>query len=159
MKYGGLSHDEALQLVKVNRAIQLGIDKRAGSIDVGKEADLAIYNQAPLSAYAVGQKTLIDARVYFDRQRDIAERSERDKEKKALIDKFKKSAEKKPEETKPDASVPIGQKPGEKKPEEKKPEGKKPEEKPKPPQDSVSTAGRRPSSSSLDFGGAHWIHF
>jgi len=128
MKFGGLSHDEALKLVTLNPAIQLGIDKRAGSIDVGKEADLAIYNHDPLSAYAVVQKTLIDGRVYFDRQRDIAERSEREKEKKALIEKLKKSVEKKPEDKKPDATVPIGQKPAEKKPEEKKPE-----EKPKPP--------------------------
>src|SRR5467141_4124498 len=133
MKFGGLSNDEALNLVTLNPAIQLGIDKRAGSIDVGKDADLAIYNRDPLSAYAVVQKTLIDGRVYFDRQRDIAERSEREKEKKALIDKLKKSAEKKPEEKKPDATVPIGQKPAEKKPEERKQEEKKPEEKPKPP--------------------------
>ncbi len=134
MKFGGLSHDEALKLVTLNPALQLGIDKRVGTIDVGKDADLAIYNHDPLSAYAVVQKTLIDGRVYFDRQRDIAERSEREKEKKALIDKFKKAAEKKPEDKKPDATVPIGQKPAEKKPEEKKPEEKKPEEKPKPPQ-------------------------
>ncbi len=133
MKFGGLSHDEALKMVTLNPAMQLGIDKRVGTIDVGKDADLAIYNHDPLSAYAVVQKTLIDGRVYFDRQRDIAERSEREKEKKALIDKFKKAAEKKPEDKKPDATVPIGQKPSEKKSEEKKPEEKKPEEKPKPP--------------------------
>jgi adenine deaminase len=113
--------------------MQLGIDKRVGTIDVGKDADLAIYNHDPLSAYAVVQKTLIDGRVYFDLQRDIAERSEREKEKKALIDRFKKAAEKKAEEKKPDAA---GQKPSEKKPEEKKAEVKKPEEKPKPPQSS-----------------------
>jgi len=133
MKFGGLSHDEALKLVTLNPAIQLGIDKRTGSIDVGKDADLAIYNHDPLSAYAVVQKTLIDGRVYFDRQRDIAERAEREKEKKALIDKLKKSTEKKPEDKKPDATVPLGQKPAEKKPEEKKPEETKPEEKSKPP--------------------------
>jgi imidazolonepropionase-like amidohydrolase len=134
MKFGGLSHDEALKMVTINPAMQLGIDKRVGTIDVGKDADLAIYNRDPLSAYAVVQKTLIDGRVYFDRQRDIAERSEREKEKKALIEKFKKSAEKKPEDKKPDATVPISQKPAEKKPEMKKPEEKKPEDKPKPPQ-------------------------
>src|SRR5467141_1390796 len=133
MKFGGLSHDEALKMVTLNPAMQLGIDKRVGTIDVGKDADLAIYNHDPLSAYAVVQKTLIDGRVFFDRQRDIAERSGREKEKKALIDKFKKAAEKKPEDKKPDATVPIGQKPSEKKSEEKKPEEKKPEEKPKPP--------------------------
>ena len=136
MKFGGLSHDEALKMVTLNPAVQLGIDKRVGTIDVGKDADLAIYNHDPLSAYAVVQKTLIDGRVYFDRQRDTAEHSEREKEKKALIDKFKKSAEKKPEDKKPDATVPILQKPAEKKPGEKKQEEKKPEEKPGPPQSS-----------------------
>src|SRR6266852_5658532 len=136
MKFGGLSHDEALKMVTLNPAMQLGIDKRVGTIDAGKDADLAIYNRDPLSAYAVVQKTLIDGRVYFDRQRDIADRSGREKEKKALIDKLKKSAEKKPEEKKPDAAVSIGQKPAEKKPEVKKPEEKKPEDKPKPPQSS-----------------------
>jgi imidazolonepropionase-like amidohydrolase len=133
MKFGGLSHDEALKMVTLNPAMQLGIDKRVGTIDVGKDADLAIYNHDPLSAYAVVQKTLIDGRVYFDRQRDIAERTELEKEKKALIDKLKKASEKKSEDKKPDATVPIGQKPTEKKPEEKKPE-----DKPKPPQSSAT---------------------
>lgn len=129
MKFGGLSHDEALKLVTLNPAIQLGIDKRVGSIDIGKDADLAIYNHDPLSAYAVVQKTLIDGRVYFDRERDIAGRAELEKEKKTLIDKLKKAAEKKPEEKKPeekkpDATVPLGQKPSDKKSDEKKPEDK-----------------------------------
>jgi len=97
-----------------------------------------IYNRDPLSAYAVVQKTLIDGRVYFDRQRDIAQRPEREKEKKALLDKEKKSTEKKP-----DATVTIGQKPDAKKQEEKKPEEKKPEEKPKPPALVASTGGTR----------------
>jgi imidazolonepropionase-like amidohydrolase len=153
MKFGGLSHDEALKMVTLNPAIQLGIDKHVGTIDVGKDADLAIYNHDPLSAYAVVQKTLIDGRVYFDRQRDIADRPQRDKEKKALLDKEKKSAEKKP-----DATVTIGQKPGEKKPEAKKPEEKKPDEKipqekPKPPSDSVAQT-RTTKASSFFLGGA-----
>jgi imidazolonepropionase-like amidohydrolase len=100
MKYGGLTHDEALKLVTLNPAIQLGIDRRVGTIDVGKDADLVIYNHDPLSAYAVVQKTLIDGRVYFDRQRDIAERPALEKEKKELMEKEKKTEEKKPEEKK-----------------------------------------------------------
>jgi imidazolonepropionase-like amidohydrolase len=136
IKFGGLSHDEALKLVTLNPAIQLGIDKRVGSIDVGKDADLAIYNHDPLSDYAVVQKTLIDGRVYFDRQRDIADRPAREKEKKALLDKEKKS------EKKPEASEGT-KKAGEKKSEQKKPEEKKPEEKPKPPQASVVSGGAR----------------
>jgi imidazolonepropionase-like amidohydrolase len=123
IKFGGLSHDEALKLVTLNPAIQLGIDKRVGSIDAGKDADLVIYNHDPLSAYAVVEKTLIDGRLYFDRQRDIAARANLEKEKKALLDKEKKAAEKKSETPEP--------KPGE----------KKPEEKPKPPQASSVSGG------------------
>src|SRR5712692_2237628 len=140
IKFGGLSHDEALKLVTLNPAIQLGIDKRVGSIDPGKDADLVIYNHDPLSAYAVVQKTLIDGRVYFDRQRDIAGRAAREKEKKELLEKEKKSAEKKPE-TSEAAKKPGEKKPEEKKPEEKKPEEKKPEEKPKPPQAPAVSGG------------------
>src|SRR3984893_14151026 len=110
IKFGGLSHDEALKLVTLNPAIQLGIDKRVGSIDAGKDADLVIYNHDPLSAYAVVQKTLVDGRVYFDRQRDLANRASLEKEKKALLEKQK--SEKKPE------TGDAGKKPGEKKPEE-----------------------------------------
>ena len=100
MKFGGLSPNDALKLITLNPAIQLGIDSRAGSIDVGKDADLVIYNHDPLSVYAVVQKTLIDGHVYFDRERDLSQRSEVAKEKQALLDKEKKAAEteKKPEE-------------------------------------------------------------
>jgi imidazolonepropionase-like amidohydrolase len=120
IRYGGLSREEALKMVTINPAMQLGIDKRVGSIDVGKDADLVIYNHDPLSAYAVVQKTLIDGRVYFDRARDIAERADREKEKKALTEKEKKAAAEKKSE--------------EKKPEEKRQNEKKPDDKPKPPQ-------------------------
>jgi len=137
IKFGGLSHDEALKMVTINPAIQLGIDKRVGSIDAGKDADLVIYNRDPLSAYAVVQKTLIDGRIYFDRQRDIADRPAREKEKKELLEKEKKS-EKKAEADKNTAE----KKPEEKKPEQKKPEEKKPEEKPKPPLAAVSGGAR-----------------
>jgi adenine deaminase len=121
IRYGGLSHEEALKMVTINPATQLGIDKRVGSIDVGKDADLVIYNHDPLSAYAVVQKTLIDGRVYFDRSRDIAERADREKEKKALIEKEKKAAEKKSDDKKQNEKTPD------------KPDGK-PDDKPKPPQ-------------------------
>jgi imidazolonepropionase-like amidohydrolase len=93
MKWGGLSHDEALKLVTINPAIQLHIADRVGSIEPGKDADLALYNKDPLSVYAVPQKVLIDGQVYFDRQQDIARRPALDKEKKALLKKETKAAE------------------------------------------------------------------
>ena len=104
IRYGRMTDEEALKLITLNPAIQLGVDNRAGSIDVGKDADLAIFNQHPLSVYAVAQKVLIDGRVYFDRQKDIAHRSDIENEKKALLDKEKKAEEaaKKEEEKKPD---------------------------------------------------------
>ena len=47
MKYGGVSETEALSLVTINPAKQLGIDNRVGSIEVGKDADLVIYDKHP----------------------------------------------------------------------------------------------------------------
>ncbi len=89
MKYGGLTENEALRLVTLNPAIQLGIDNHVGSIEVGKDADFAIYNHDPLSVYAVVQKTIIDGKVYFDRQQDIAQRAALEKERKDLLEKEK----------------------------------------------------------------------
>jgi imidazolonepropionase-like amidohydrolase len=125
IKYGGLSPNDALKLVTLNPAIQLGIDNRVGSIDVGKDADLVIYDHDPLSVYAVVQKTLIDGRVYFDRQRDIAQRPELAKEKQALLDREKKAIEEQKKAAE-DAN--------------KAPE-KKSEKKKKPPQDPASAPG------------------
>lgn len=129
IRYGGLTHDEALKLVTLNPAIQLGIDKRVGSIDVGKDADLVIYNHDPMSAYAVVQKTFIDGRVYFDREKDILGRRALEQERNDLLAKAKKNAEKKEE-----GAAKPGEKPGAE---------KKPEEKPKPPQGDGAEGGAR----------------
>jgi imidazolonepropionase-like amidohydrolase len=89
MKYGGMSEVEALKMVTLNPAKQLKIDNRVGSIDVGKDADLVVYNVHPLSTYSVPQQVLIDGLVYFDRQKDVEYRTSLDKEKKMLADKAK----------------------------------------------------------------------
>ena len=70
VKWGGLSDEQALALVTINPAKQLRIDDRVGSIEVGKDADLVIYDGHPLSSYAVVQTTLVDGKVYFDRELD-----------------------------------------------------------------------------------------
>lgn len=69
-KYGDLLDDEALALITINPARQLGIEDRVGSIEVGKDGDLAIFDRHPLSVYAVNQKTVVDGVVYFDNERD-----------------------------------------------------------------------------------------
>jgi imidazolonepropionase-like amidohydrolase len=74
MRYGDLTEEEALKLVTWNPAWQLGIQDRVGSIEVGKDADLAIWNGHPLSVYARVETTLIDGEVFFDRQQDLARR-------------------------------------------------------------------------------------
>jgi len=89
IKYGGLTEEQALKLVTINPAIQLGVDKRVGSIEVGKDADLVLYNAHPLSTFAVPQQVLIDGVVYFDRQKDLQQREARARQKQALKDKEK----------------------------------------------------------------------
>jgi imidazolonepropionase-like amidohydrolase len=69
IKYGGASEEEALRMITLNAAWQLGIDDRVGSIDVGKDADLAIFSAHPFSPGARVEMTLVDGRTFFDRQK------------------------------------------------------------------------------------------
>jgi imidazolonepropionase-like amidohydrolase len=85
MKYGGMSEEEALRTVTLNSAIQLGIDKRTGSIDVGKDADIVIFNQHPFSVYTMPEMTIIEGEVYFDRKFDLEQREVLKREKAELI--------------------------------------------------------------------------
>ncbi|HKF50717.1 MAG TPA: amidohydrolase family protein, partial [Candidatus Acidoferrales bacterium] len=132
-----LTENEALRLVTLNPAIQLGIDNRVGSIETGKDADLVIYNHDPLSVYAVVQKTIIDGKVYFDRNEDIANRAALAKEKQDLIEKEKN-------EGKPAPKAEEKEK-GEKKP-AKKPSGK--------PKKSKATPQDAPQLAATEIGGA-----
>jgi imidazolonepropionase-like amidohydrolase len=92
IKYGGLSDEEALRLVTLNPARQLKIDKRVGSIEVGKDADLVLFNRHPFSIYARPEMTLIEGEVYFDRKEDLKRRELIAKEKKELIEKEKRQS-------------------------------------------------------------------
>ena len=84
MKYGGLTEQEALRLITLNPAIQLGIDARTGSIDVGKDADIAVWNGHPFSVYSRVDHTFIEGEMFFDRARDLAMREERSRERAEL---------------------------------------------------------------------------
>ena len=68
----------------MNPAIQLGIQDRVGSIEVGKDADLAIWNGHPFSVYARVDTTFVDGEIFFDRQQDLARRAELAKERAQL---------------------------------------------------------------------------
>lgn len=84
MKYGGVPEEEALKMITLNPAKQLGIDKHTGSIEVGKDADLVIWNGHPLSIYSRVETTMIEGEVYFDRTKDIQNRATLAKEREEL---------------------------------------------------------------------------
>lgn len=69
-RYGGMTDDEALSMITINPAKQLGISDKVGSIEVGKQADLVIFEGHPLSVYAVPQQTYVDGIKYFDIKED-----------------------------------------------------------------------------------------
>ncbi|MEZ5029514.1 MAG: amidohydrolase [Ferruginibacter sp.] len=88
VKYGGMSEIEALDMVTINPAKMLHIDKQTGSIKVGKDADLVIWSDNPLSIYAKAEKTIVDGIIYFDRERDANMRKQNQAEKARLIAKI-----------------------------------------------------------------------
>jgi imidazolonepropionase-like amidohydrolase len=67
IRYGGATEEEALKMITLNPAWIIGVDDRVGSIDVGKDADLVIWDGYPLSTTGVPEKVLIDGDLYFDR--------------------------------------------------------------------------------------------
>ncbi len=83
IRWGGMSEIDALALVTLNPARQLGIDDRVGSIEVGKDADLVLYDGHPLSVRSVVQRTWVDGDLYFeiaaDRERQATIESMRDR--------------------------------------------------------------------------------
>lgn len=84
MHWGDLTEEQALKLITINPAIQLGIQDRVGSIEVGKDADVAIWNGHPFSVYSRVDTTIIDGDVFFDRQQDLARRAGLEKERATL---------------------------------------------------------------------------
>jgi imidazolonepropionase-like amidohydrolase len=74
VKYGGVSEEEAFKMVTINPAKALHVDNKVGSIKVGKDADVVLWSENPLSIYAKSLYTIVDGTVYFDREKD-AERS------------------------------------------------------------------------------------
>lgn len=89
MRYGGLSEAEALAMVTINPAKQLGVENAVGSIEVGKSADLVLFDGHPLSNYSKALKVWIDGHEYFDRDKDLETRPKFEGQKKTLMEKEK----------------------------------------------------------------------
>ncbi len=88
VKYGGLSEEDAFKMVTLNPAKMLHVDKMVGSIKKGKDADLVLWSDNPLSIYAKAEKTLVDGIVYYDMNKDIIMRKEIAQERNRLIQKL-----------------------------------------------------------------------
>lgn len=93
VKYGGVEPMEALKFVTLNPAIQLRIDEHVGSIEVGKDADLAVWTGSPLSPMSRCEQTWIDGRKYFDRSQDVEDRKRDANLHRALVQKVIESGE------------------------------------------------------------------
>jgi imidazolonepropionase-like amidohydrolase len=85
MKYGGMSELEAWKTVTINPAKLLHIDNKVGSIKEGKDADVVLWNQHPMSIYAKVEKTIVDGKVLFDIGEDLKKRTAIKEEKSQLI--------------------------------------------------------------------------
>jgi imidazolonepropionase-like amidohydrolase len=85
VKYGGVSEEDAWKFVTLNPAKLLHLDNRVGSLKVGKDADVVLWSDHPLSIYAKAEKTIIEGVTYFDLARDKQMREAIKKEKSELI--------------------------------------------------------------------------
>ena len=83
VRYGDVTDDQAFAMVTINPAKQLRIDNRVGSIEVGKDADIVIWNHHPLSTAAIVERSYIDGIAYYDREKDLQRIADIQKEKSA----------------------------------------------------------------------------
>lgn len=92
--YGGVPEEEAFKFVTLNPAKMLHIDNKVGSLKAGKDADVVIWSDHPLSIYAKVEKTFVDGIEYWDMERDAQIRTEQRAERARLIQKMKDSKDK-----------------------------------------------------------------
>ena len=86
--YGGLTEEQAFNMVTINPAKMLHVDKQTGSIKKGKDADLVLWSDNPLSIYAKAEKTFVDGIMYYDVEKDIVMRKEIAAERTRIIQKL-----------------------------------------------------------------------
>lgn len=88
VKYGGVTEEEALKMVTLNPAKMLHVDDRVGSLKVGKDADVVLWTDNPLSIYAKSLYTIVDGIIYFDREKDEQKQKWVDIERNRIIKKM-----------------------------------------------------------------------
>jgi len=70
LKYNDLSEEEALKMITFNAAKSLELDQRLGSIELGKDGDLAVFDRHPLDSTSKCVLTIIEGKIYFDYAKD-----------------------------------------------------------------------------------------
>lgn len=93
MRFGGLSEIEALKMITISPAIIMGIDKWTGTLEAGKDADLAVFSRHPFDPYTICEMTLVDGEILFDRTKYLEERKEAEEEKKRQEEEASKERE------------------------------------------------------------------
>ncbi len=88
VRYGGVPEEDALKMVTLNPAKALHIEDKVGSIKVGKDADLVLWSDNPLSIYAMSLYTIVDGTVYFSREKDLEMRNKIKTERNRLMGKL-----------------------------------------------------------------------
>ncbi|MBL7738032.1 MAG: amidohydrolase family protein [Chitinophagaceae bacterium] len=88
IKYGGIKEEDALKMVTLNPAKMLHVDDKVGSLKVGKDGDVVVWSDHPLSIYAKSLYTIVDGTIYFDRQKDAEMQKWVDTERTRLIRKM-----------------------------------------------------------------------
>jgi imidazolonepropionase-like amidohydrolase len=86
--YGGVPEEDALKFVTLNPAKMLHIDNKVGSLKAGKDADVVVWSDNPLSIYARAEKTFVDGIAYWDMEKDAQVRKDQLAERKRLIQKL-----------------------------------------------------------------------
>jgi imidazolonepropionase-like amidohydrolase len=88
IKYGGMTEQEALEMVTINPAKMLHVEQYVGSLKTGKDGDVVVWSDNPLSIYAKSLYTIVDGTVYFDRQKDEQMQKQLDAERQRLVKKM-----------------------------------------------------------------------
>jgi imidazolonepropionase-like amidohydrolase len=88
VKYGGVSEEDALKMVTLNPAKMLHVDDKVGSLKVGKDGDVVVWSDNPVSIYSKSLYTIVDGTIYYDRQKDEQMQKAIDAERLRLVRKM-----------------------------------------------------------------------
>ena len=88
VKYGNTSEEDAWKFVTLNPAKLLHVDAKVGSLLAGKDADIVLWSNHPMSIYSKAEQTYVDGRLYYSLELDVENRLRNDAERNRLIQKM-----------------------------------------------------------------------